>query len=526
MNLYKQNILISFLVLYSVYCSITIGETWDEQAHLDQGEIVLKYLFSLGRIDDIFLYRENYSAIYWSLAYLTTKIFPSQYEIEISHLINLFFSLCTLVGIGKLCRELFNKAVGKIVFLILFFYPVFFGHMGINSKDSILAFSHIWITFFILKYIRKQDIKEKANKYIFYIASLCALATGIQLVFIGSLIPIVFFALYEIYIGKKFIIKDFSKKIFFIDLFKCFLMFYFILVFFWIDVHSNLFSQPIKILMGTLSETYWTGWPYNLVNGEYSLTINTTKLYFLINLIYKSPEYMLVCYLIFFFFLIVCNNFYKKKIYFFNYKIFFIFILLLFPNVLIFFIPYPLYDGMRLFLWAVPYYSIIPGLVIYYFINNYSQVLQKTFIFMLSFLCVFHLFNFFLITPYHYTYLNYLNGDIKYRYQKFENDYWGASIKELIKNTKLEKDTFISITTCGINTYIVKKHLKKSGYANFKFVSQNDADYVIMTNRAEADDKIDATNVNESISCFDKFTGTNISEVKRNGAILSVVRKI
>ena len=47
-----------------------------------------------------------------------------------------------------------------------------------------------------------------------------------------------------------------------------------------------------------------------------------------------------------------------------------------------------------------------------------------------------------------------------------------------------------------------------------------------MTNRAEADDKIDATNVNESISCFDKFTGTNISEVKRNGAILSVVRKI
>ena len=43
------------------------------------------------------------------------------------------------------------------------------------------------------------------------------------------------------------------------------------------------------------------------------------------------------------------------------------------------------------------------------------------------------------ITPYQYTYLNLLNGKNEYRYKKFENDYWGISISELIKNSNLNK---------------------------------------------------------------------------------------
>ena len=50
------------------------------------------------------------------------------------------------------------------------------------------------------------------------------------------------------------------------------------------------------------------------------------------------------------------------------------------------------------------------------------------------------MFNFLSITPYHYTYLNIFNGKIENRYQKFENDYWGSTIKELVKNTKFNKN--------------------------------------------------------------------------------------
>ena len=115
----KQIILLFFLFSFSTYCAISIGQSWDEGFHLYQGKITLDYLFSLGRIDKDISYREFYSPFYWSIQYLLTKIFPLKYQIEASHLINLFFSLGTVIGIGKISKELFNKDVGKIIFLIL-----------------------------------------------------------------------------------------------------------------------------------------------------------------------------------------------------------------------------------------------------------------------------------------------------------------------------------------------------------------------------------------------------------------------
>ena len=38
-------------------------------------------------------------------------------------------------------------------------------------------------------------------------------------------------------------------------------------------------------------------------------------------------------------------------------------------NLVLLIAPYPIYDGIRLFLWALPYFSILPGLAIYYLIQ-------------------------------------------------------------------------------------------------------------------------------------------------------------
>ena len=153
----KQKILFLFLVCFSIYCALTIGQGWDEGFLLIQGKVTLDYLLSLGRIDvDIYL-REYYSPIYYSLKYLLIQIFPIEYQIEVSHIINLIFSLSVIIAIKKLSKELFNEKVGNYVFLILFFYPIFFGHMAFNSKDTILAFSHVWIFYLSIKYLKKQN---------------------------------------------------------------------------------------------------------------------------------------------------------------------------------------------------------------------------------------------------------------------------------------------------------------------------------------------------------------------------------
>ena len=165
----NKNILFVILIFFALYCSISIGFSWDEFTLSNQGKIAVKYLFSLGTIEpeDIFR-REFYSPIYYALKYLIVQAFPINFHIEASHIINLIFSITAIIGLKKLCNNLFNKRVGDIAFLILFFFPAFFGHMGFNSKDTIIAFCHIWI-FYLTRLKPNQNNNknsEATNKLI------------------------------------------------------------------------------------------------------------------------------------------------------------------------------------------------------------------------------------------------------------------------------------------------------------------------------------------------------------------------
>jgi len=521
----KQKILFLFLIIFSIYCALTIGEAWDEGFLINQGKTAINYLLSLGKIEDDILQREYYSPIYYSLKFLFIQIFPIKYQIEGSHLINLIFSLSAVVGIKKLSKELFNENVGKIVFLILFFYPIFYGHMAFNSKDTIMASSHVWIFYLSIQYVRKQYIKQKANSYINFIAVLSAVATGINLFFLGSLIPIFLFLLIDIFFLKKITCKTFSKKKFLIDIIRGFLIFYFLLIIFWIDVHPNIFVLPFKFFLDWFIGDFWRGLPYILMNGDYFLYEEIPKSYLLINLIYKSPEYFLLTYIIFLTTFLKSKNFFKKKFFLFNYKLILITSMIVFPFILLYFTPFSIYDGLRHMLWMIPYICIIPGLTIYYLIKNIDSIKAKLTLSLLSLFIIYFLFNFFLITPYQYTYLNTLNGKIENRYKKFENDYWGSSIKELVNKVNLNKKSTISFATCGVPLNLAKDYLKKRGYSNLKFVNSKDSNYIIMTNRVTLDDE----NIYKSenlTNCFDKFKGEDVFRVTRNGMLLSVIRKI
>ena len=521
----KQKILFLFLVCFSIYCALAIGRGWDEDFLVLQGKITLDYLLSLGKIDVDLFRREYHSAIYYSLKYLFIQIFPIKYHYEASHLVNLAFSLSTIIAIQKLTKELFNKKIGKIVFLILFFYPSFFGHMAFNSKDIILAFSHVWIFYLAIKYLKKQNIKHKSSTYMNYIAVLAALATGINLYFLGSLLPIALFFLIDIFVLKKFICLHFNKKKLLRDLFISFLLFYFLLILFWIDTHPNIFTLPYTYFMEWLIGDFWRGYPYILVNGEYFIFEEIPKSYFLINLLYKSPEYFLLTYLVFIVVFVKINFFLKQKINFFSYKLILILSMIFFPFLIVYFLHFSIYDGLRHVLWTLPYFCIIPGLTIYYLIENIKFLKVKLTFSFLSLFIIYFLFNFFAITPYQYTYLNIFNGETKNRYKKFENDYWGSSIKELTKKINLDKKETISFATCGINYNGTKYYLKKSGNSNFRLGNVNNSNYIIMTNRVTPiiDDIYNSKNLT---NCFDKFKGEDLYKVTRNGVVLSVIRKI
>ena len=46
-----NNIIFYLLIVFSIYCALIIGISWDELAHIDIGNERLKYLFSFGSYD-------------------------------------------------------------------------------------------------------------------------------------------------------------------------------------------------------------------------------------------------------------------------------------------------------------------------------------------------------------------------------------------------------------------------------------------------------------------------------------------
>ena len=310
--------------------------------------------------------------------------------------------------------------------------------------------------------------------------------------------------------------KKISLKIVFLDIFLFLIFFYSILILFWVDTHNNIILQPINFFLKSL--TIDAGWPFNLVNGNYFSSVEVPYGYILINYFYKLPEFVVFLYLISIPVIIV--NLKKLELLFNNFKIVIIFILfsLFYPTIVLIFIHYAIYDGVRLFIWSVPYLAIIPAITIF-LIYQSRFILSKLAQITLLFLFLFHIFNFLSITPYHYTYLNYFAGPKDERYKRFENDYWSTSIKELILSSNLQ-DKKINFYTCGINSEIAKIYMKLK-YGRSELTGLDKAKYIVMTNRTIFSDK------EKKISnCYDEFSFKNVHEVKRNGVVLSSIGKI
>ena len=519
------------LFFFTIYSTLTTGSFWDEPYEMTIGKDRLKYLLSFGSYEYLGHYKntEFYPGFYNTLAIFVTKMFPLKYEIEVWRLLHVIFSIFTIFGIYRISKTLFNKKVGKIVFLLCFLNPIFFGHMIMNSKDTIVVFAHVWSTYIFLKYLQNQNQKEKSKHYVILAGLTVGLGMGVRFPFLVTLIPLFLFLIIDILFFKKIINHKFLLKKFILDLIIVLIIAYLIAISCWPQVHGNIFLDPFKLLF-TQIKLQDDGVAWILFNGNFFATIDLPKSYIIINLLYKSPEFILVCYLIFIF-LILINK--KKIIANFNcffIKILLILLILLFPVIYFIFLPYRVYDGLRLFLHMMPYFNIIPGLVIYYLLVNLSTITSKLLSIILTTLFVYYIYIFISLTPYQYTYLNKLNGDFSASYNKFENDYLATSIKELIRkipnNTNIiTNNKKIKISFCGAPHNLSRRELDKLKNFDYEVMDlyEGNYDYVIMTNRALADR--DENTLKNVKSCFDKIKGEDIIKVERNGLMLSTLRK-
>jgi len=519
-----------FLFSFLIYYALTVGNSWDQYFNMTRGSERLKYLFSFGTYESHYINNENeqfYPGLYDTFVMFITKIFPKKYEDQVWNLTNSLFSLSCIFGLYNLTKLLFNKSVGKIVFVLCFFNPIFFGHMAINPKDTIVALAVVWSTYLILKYLQNQNIK-KTTKYVLLMGFTIGLGTGVRTPFLINLLPLFIFAFIDILFFKKITNKYFSNKKFFIDIFFVLIISYFLTILAWPHVHGNIFLEPFKLVLEQIKNIF--GIPWILFNGYFYETNNLPYYYILVNLFYKSPEFILLSYIIFFF--ILSKDFFNLNFKNFNIKICLLFFIILFPTLYFIIIPHPVYDGLRLFLFIIPFFNIIPAITIYYLFKNFNFNNSKFFLSIIFLLFLYFLYSFIKLTPYQYVYLNKFIGNYTESYKKFENDYWAVSAKELVTKMSYSKDIFsqdnkVKIIFCGIPFGMVKKDLNKIKNLNYEAVNlfnYESYDYVFMTNRSIGNDK-DVNSIHNVKTCFDKFPGDDLFTVKRKGLTLSTFRK-
>ena len=269
------------LFFFTIYSTLTTGSFWDEPYEMNIGKDRLKYLLSFGSYEYLNHYKttEFYPGFYNTLAIFVTKMFPIKYEIEVWRLLHVIFSIFTIFGIYRISKTLFNKKVGKIVFLLCFLNPIFFGHMIMNSKDTIMVFAHVWSTYIFLKYLQNQNQKNKRKRYVILAGLTVGLGMGVRFPFLVTLIPLFLFLIIDILFFKKIINHKFLLKKFILDLIIILIIAYLIAVSCWPQVHGNIFIDPFKFFQDA-------GVQWILFDGIYFDTSQLPNLYIIINFFY------------------------------------------------------------------------------------------------------------------------------------------------------------------------------------------------------------------------------------------------
>lgn len=505
-------------VAFGFICSIVTGSFWDIFFHLDNGQLKLKYLLSLGKYQN-FVHQHHtykyYPGVYDTITYFIISMFPKTLMLELANILTFAVGIFGLIGLKKFCKFLFGKNIAIIFFIITLLSPIYFGHMIMNPKDIIVSSCFFWILYYLYKffYFKKINKEEAAYK----VGLLIGFGTGSKIVFVGLLLPIIIIIVLEIFLSKKKI----KKKLIFINFKNLLIVFfsaYALVILFWTHVHSNIIYKPLELFIEAVFKNDLFGVPYSLYANKIIETSNAPRDYLFTNLFFKLPVFIILL-LIFLIFRIkeICLYFYNT-IRNFKKKIIYILMIIFFPLFLSIILNLKIYDGLRNFIFIIPLINILAAIVIYYIFKNIKKKIVKFF----SIICILNfiycLFYFFSLTPYQYIYTNYLNRLILNNYS-FENDYLGTSAKSLLKKFSKENlsNKNYTIASC-VNHELIKFYLNKYNLSNFKLTDNENFDYIILINRP----------LNSKYTCQNYYKGKKYEEIvniKRNGIILSSIVK-
>ena len=519
---------IVFLLILAWWSSLNIGLSGDEYSHHINGLKRFNFLITLGEAKNYHFYNhELYPGIYDTLSYalgliiflINDEFYANNIDF-VMHLINITFSSLSILGLYLLTKKIFNQNIAILAVFLTLANPFFFGHMGMNPKDIIIFFSLIWSSYYLYQYF----INDEKIKNLLFSSFFIGFGCGVRLPFIILVFPIILCGFIYLFNKYKSQYLNLSKRLF-LHFLISFLTISFLIIICWphmiVEIQNGNF---IKFLSSNILRTlsFNEGPTNGLINGEYYKVINTPKSYFFDIIIYRLPFYFTILVSLSYFLILTGNLNKNNEISNFKTKFLIINLIPLFPIVITIVMNISVYDNLRLFLFIIPFFSIIGSLSLYQFIkffkNSWKNKVTISFILILFSISF---YRFVILTPYQYDYINYSSLKFKNAQYKWEHDYWATSYKELV--SKIKKDlseeeiSNLKIANCVADKTLLYYLYR---YLGIKFIYNNEredeANHVILINRA----------LLKETTCNEYYVGENVVTVSRNGVILSALRKL
>ena len=553
---------ISLLILFAWWTSLSIGLSSDEYFHHINGMKRYNFLTSFGD-DENFQFRNNefYPGLYDTLSYaigqiiliINKKFYANNIDI-VMHSVNIFFSTLSILGLYLFSKKIFNKNIALISVLLTLLNPFFFGHMGMNSKDIVVFFSLIWFSYYFYLYCSEN---ERLIKNLLLASFFLGFGCGVRLTFLVVVFPVIICGLIYLYNKYRSDYLNLIKRLI-PHVFITFFITIFFVVLCWLHIFKAIQSDNLlRFLSIIIKNTInWNDGPkIGLLNGEYYEVFNTPKSYFVYFVFYRLPIYFSIL-LIFSYYLIFSKKLkIRDEIVDFNNKFLIINLIAFFPILLVLILSANVYDNIRLFLFVIPFFCIITSFSINQLLKTFKDnTKNKIFVFIILILFSFSFYRFIILTPYQYTYVNYVYPSYEETIDKFEQDYWGTSYKELVRKMKSEytikEVQSFKIADCFGGDSTLLYYLNRNfGVKRLYNIDERPlrATHIVLTNRSFLDvlnnpligDLVDEKGTMKvkdmekivrtpgvKTTCFSHYEGEDQVVVSRDGAKFSSIRKL
>lgn len=417
------------------------GMTWDEHLHAQYGQAIVDYYASHFKdqrhvqLFDLYLYGGMFDFMSATINYF----FPSLDIYKLRHLLNALIGLLGLFGTWRLGRILGGNSVGLVALILCATAPMYFGHMFNNSKDIPFAAGIVWSCYFMARSYAKP-----AWPTIIKLGIVMGLTLGIRvggiIIFFFWLVPMGFEALRpwltcrnrETALAALSTVKRQALRV----VLPVVIISYLVMLICWPWAQENPLINPVKAFIE------FSNFKQKIPVMMHGLIYDSTNLpwyYVPLHFSVKLPLLLLTTLVLSIFFMPkIWSRFIPTQ------KQAFSLIVLstVFPLAYAMLRRPTLYDGVRHFLFLVPFFCVLAALTIRTCLvwcrakirQPSAQWAIKPALLAIGLpVLTLQLYYMVKLHPYEYIYTNLFFGGVKGTHGLYSSDYWGESFKEAIK---------------------------------------------------------------------------------------------